>query len=579
MTAVLDRAADHLPPAYQWVMHQPNGLRFHDFFCGAGGSSLGLTGAGYELAMGLNHWQRAIETHAHNFRDAAHECADVQAYDLRKMPRAEVLWASPICTEASPAGGTTKSWQPDLFDEEEGSVAKPGMERTRVTFYEVLRAAELWSYEAILVENVPEVATRWVLFDHWVQGMCLLGYDVQYVSVSAAHVGGPNNPHAPQWRDRLYLVFTRTGAPRPDVDPRPLAWCPDCQQDVNALQSWKKPGRRIGKYRAQYTYVCPRRECRHTTVEPYVAPAASIIDWTNLGQRIGDRKSRRKDGLPLAPKTLDRIRTGLEMFGQPITAEVAGNTYERPGSGYVRAWPAQQAPLTAQTTTSTKALASVPDVCPECIRPESAHNPHCSAAPTPARTTPAADGLVCPPLLVEHRRNGEARPAHGEPSSTITAGGNHHSLVQAPDDAFYVKNHGGNARPRDMVRPVRSPLGAMTTKDPTSLVIPFRRGMKPHRVDQPAGAMTTRAQHGLAHLGIDLYDCLFRMLTPEEHLAAQRFHASYVVLGNASERTMQAGNAVASNVAQWLGAAVAAALTSTPRRRPTSRGRAAARVT
>jgi hypothetical protein len=62
--------------------------------------------------------------------------------------------------------------------------------------------------------------------------------------VSAAHVGGGTNEHAPQWRDRLYLVFTRKGAPLPDVEPRPLAWCEACGADVHALQSWKRPGRR-----------------------------------------------------------------------------------------------------------------------------------------------------------------------------------------------------------------------------------------------------------------------------------------------------------------------------------------------
>jgi DNA (cytosine-5)-methyltransferase 1 len=100
------------------------------------------------------------------------------------------------------------------------------------------------------------------------------------------------------------------------------------------------------------------------------------------------------------------------------------------------------------------------------------------------------------------------------------------------------------------------------TRDHTSLVIPFRRGARPHPVEATAlSTVATREQHGLlGELGIDIADCRFRMLTPEEHLAAQRFHRSYVVLGNKGERTMQAGNAVASNVAQWLGAAVAAAL-------------------
>jgi DNA (cytosine-5)-methyltransferase 1 len=50
------------------------------------------------------------------------------------------------------------------------------------------------------------------------------------------------------------------------------------------------------------------------------------------------------------------------------------------------------------------------------------------------------------------------------------------------------------------------------------------------------------------------------MLKPREHLRAQRFPDSYVVTGNKGEQTMQAGNAVSANVAQWLGSRVAAVL-------------------
>ncbi|HEX3649759.1 MAG TPA: DNA cytosine methyltransferase, partial [Pseudonocardiaceae bacterium] len=46
------------------------GLTFTDIFCGAGGSSIGLTAAGFELRLAANHWARAIETHAANFHDA-----------------------------------------------------------------------------------------------------------------------------------------------------------------------------------------------------------------------------------------------------------------------------------------------------------------------------------------------------------------------------------------------------------------------------------------------------------------------------------------------------------------------------
>lgn len=550
----IERAADAMPAAYAWQMHRSNGLRYHDWFCGAGGSSLGMTGAGMSLALAANHWSRAIETHAANFPTAEHLHADLTHYDLRLAPPAEVLWASPICTEASPAGGRRRQRaqeELELF----GPVARPGMERTRATFWEVIRSTELWRYEAVIVENVVDVATEWGLFDYWLQGMGVLGYQVQFVSVSAAHIGADNNPHAPQWRDRLFMVFTKAGAPLPDVEPRPLARCFTCDLDVHAVQSWKKPGRRIGKYRQQYTYVCPRSECRHTVVEPYVLPAASAIDWTDLGTRVGDRPR------PLAAKTRARIEAGLRMFAQPITAEVAGNTFERrPG---VRTWPAYEAPLTTQTTTSTKGLA-----CPPMTVPAGGtwrDEPSPVDVPMGARTTRETDALVCPPFVAELRGGRSVARSIDDPLATVTAGGRHHGLT-VPPGAFYVKNYGGNAQPRDLARSVGEPLGTITVRDSTSLVIPFRRGAKPYPAgDGPLSTVATREQHGLTQLGIEVDDCLFRMLTPEEHLAAQRFHREYVVTGNKGERTMQAGNAVPANVAQWLGAAVAAALCGTGR--------------
>src|ERR1022692_4866472 len=74
---------------------------FTDIFCGAGGSSIGLTEAGLEQRLAANHWQRAIDTHAANFPGAEHLCADVNNYDFRRLPRTQILWASPICTEGS----------------------------------------------------------------------------------------------------------------------------------------------------------------------------------------------------------------------------------------------------------------------------------------------------------------------------------------------------------------------------------------------------------------------------------------------------------------------------------------------
>lgn len=137
------------------------------------------------------------------------------------------------------------------------------------------------------------------------------------------------------------------------------------------------------------------------------------------------------------------------------------------------------------------------------------------------------------------------------PLGTVTAGGNHHGLV-VPDNAFVTRHYGGHDASKS--RPVTHPLGAITaTGGNHSLVIPYRRGAKPHRADnQPISTVATREQHGLMQPAFAIEDCRFRMLTPREHLAAQRFPTTYIVLGNSGEQTMQAGNAVSSNVAQML---------------------------
>ena len=532
-----------------------------DFFCGMGGSSTGLVRAGFEVKVAANHWDRAITTHSANHPTTENLCADISAIDLRYLPRTQILWASPICTEISPAGGTkNRSAQKDLF-EDYGHVPTAAFERTRVTFWEVIRAAEIFRYPIVIIENVVEAAA-WELFDTWLAGMSALGYEPQFVSVSAAHIGDDTNPHAPQWRDRLYIVLHLKGVRRPDVEPRPAAWCQHCSHDVPALQWWKRPGRRIGKYGAQYIYVCP--EGGHGRVEPYVAPASTAIDWTNLGTRIGDRIKK------LAPSTMLRIRTGLDMLeagafsfttsptetmttpekfvmsinhagtdprafdpdtrpmpaetakrGEALLVAAAGNTYDAASkgetAGYVRAWPAAGAPMPGQATTAQQALVTM------------------------------------------LRANGRTRSTD-EPLPTFSTGRNHGLTI--PPGSFITKNHAGYATGGSHLnKPVTDPIATMRASGTHSLVIPFRKGSKPYPADaDPLSTMATRDQHAILQPHIDVDDCYFRMLQPREAANAQAFPQDYIIHGNQGEQQMQAGNAAPVNVAAWLGAAARAAL-------------------
>lgn len=487
-------------------------LTFTDIFCGAGGSSTGLVAAGMELKLAANHSKVAISTHAANHRNAEHICADINNYDMRRLPPTDVLWGSPICTEISPAGGRRRTNSHRHHAQEAlleyGPVESAAWERTRATAYDIIRATEVHRYKAVLCENVVEFAVDWELFTWWFNGMERLGYNGQVVSVSAAHIGYDNNEAAPQWRDRVYMVFTLKGIPLPDLEPRPLAWCQECQADVHAVQSWRDtPQTRlhgnIGKYREQYDYRCENTACRHSIVEPYINPASSIIDWSDLGDRIGDRAK------PLAASTMKRIAAGLVKFpdrSSVVTVNHSGHDG--------RVFPADAAPLPARSTKIGDGLL---------VPCGGGWNTTASPTSAPMRTRTANpkgfEALVATstPFIVEYRNHADAS-AVTNPLATVTSGGNHHALVVPYRNVA--------------VKATEDPFHTMSTVDSAAPVGP----------------------------AVDANDCWFRMVQPSEQLYSQRFPRDYIVHGTKGEQTMQAGNAVAVNVAQWVGERVMAVL-------------------
>ena len=91
-----------------------------DLFCGAGGASTGLSRAadraGRKLRLtAVNHWDRAVETHAKNHPAADHHCLNLLTLDpLKAVPggRLDLLIAAPECTHHSNArGGKPRSDQ------------------------------------------------------------------------------------------------------------------------------------------------------------------------------------------------------------------------------------------------------------------------------------------------------------------------------------------------------------------------------------------------------------------------------------------------------------------------------------
>lgn len=541
-----------------------------DLFCGAGGSMQGAVAVpGVRGVIAANHWQMAIETHAANFPDLAHDCADISQVRPQRYPYTDILWASPECTNHSQAKGAKRATlQSDLFGD---TLPDEAAERSRATMWDVPRFCETHRYRAVIVENVVDAA-RWVMWPAWLQAMELLGYRHRTVWLNSMHAPAQAAPRAPQSRDRLYVVFWRAGDRAPDVEPRPLAWCDTCEQDVRAVQSWKRPDVRWGRYRSQYVYRCPRQECRHAVVEPYADPAASAIDWTLAGQRIGDRDK------PLSAKTLARIRAGLERYARPLTFEARGNTYVRTGADgrprYARAWPVDQPTATLHTTESRALVVPSGGTWNETATTV--------GEPLRTRTSRETDALVVP---VEGREHVDARPA-SIPARTQTArlqdalvvpyygsttaaqGADEPLPTQPTRDrfgvAFVAELRGGGSDARD----VREPLATVTASGNHHMLVRNNSsrgdgGEMCTPATEPARTITTKGHQSIVGWPDQLpevEDCTFRMLEPREIQAAMAFERTYRVLGNRREQVRQLGNGVTPPAAEFLIRAVVAAL-------------------
>jgi DNA (cytosine-5)-methyltransferase 1 len=463
-----------------------------DQFCGAGGSSTGAKMVeGVEVQLAMNHWDLAIETHNTNHPNTTHVLADISQVDPRRYPTTDILITSPECTNHSLSKGKRRKnlgqlplWGDSLID--------PAEERSRATMWDVPRFAEYHNYRFIIVENVVD-ARYWRLFDAWIHAMQLLDYDFEIVYLNSMFA-----QPTPQSRDRMYVVFWKSGNQKPDLSIQPEAYCESCEQTVNAIQVWKND-RRWGRYEQQYIYHCPNCDIR---VEPYRYPAYTAIDWSLEAPRIGDRDR------PLKPRTLERIEYGLKKYTQPVTV-LLSHTHAGPRRAY-----AISDTYPTQTTRQTLGLAIPPFLMHYYTR-TNAHSP--VDEPVPTVTGDPRFALICPPFLTSvNYFDGHVRLVDEVFPTQTTA-----IKIGLTVPPFLASYYG-----TDNVRAVDEPMATLTTVDRHALI-------------EPSGTLRVE-------------DCGFRMIQPHEIQAAMAFPQEYKILGNKRQQVKQLGNAVTPPVMQIL---------------------------
>lgn len=477
-------------------------LHAADLFCGAGGFTTGAEASGrVRVVLAINHWRTAIYTHQQNHPNVRHLCARIEHVDARtdgSLPDLDLILASPECTHHSIARG-----------------GRPVSDQKRAQPFALLDWIDAKRPKWVCVENVrefrdwgplvnagtaskphwrPDTKHKGETFSAWMKAIEAIGYRVDHQLLNAADYGAHTS------RTRLFILACRS-----DIKARTIPW----PEPSHSREQWR--------------------------------PAHEIIDWSRPCPSIFARKR------PLADKTLRRIEIGLEKFVGPYVVKLNNNQ----DAEYIGD------PVSTITTSGAHHAIAVPFQFKAMGRNAGATNRVTSPLPTivAARENHA---IVIPYLSQFHNgSDGERRNYSLESPVPTLDTQNRYGLVSP---YLLAVNHGGDD---DRSRSIDDPLATLTTKTGHSLVVPFITKYygtgTSTSVDEPLDTVTTKDRFGLAMASLlrtmaelQVIDIGFRMLEPDELVAAQGFPSGYYLHGTKADQVRQVGNAVCPPVAEAI---------------------------
>lgn len=165
-----------------------------DLFCGAGGLSYGFQKAGFNILVGIDNDEKALETFEKNHDGSKTICGDITelSYENDIKPligdkRIDIIVGGPPCQGMSLSG-------PRKFDDPRNKL-----------YLTYIRLVDEIRPKAFVIENVPGLVSLFggQIKDSIIEKFTKMGYSIQYKILCASDYGVPQN------RKRVVFVGTR----------------------------------------------------------------------------------------------------------------------------------------------------------------------------------------------------------------------------------------------------------------------------------------------------------------------------------------------------------------------------------
>lgn len=438
-------------------------IKAADAFCGCGGATTGFELKADQfgldhVSIAVNHWDIAIDTMSANHPKVKAVRADMMTLLPSEVLRGQLdfFWASPSCTHHSRAkGGRPREnqlrSQPELL--------YPWIDYGRPKFIVIENVPEFVEWGPLNAKNMPIKKMKGKFFIHFIEGIKLRGYDVDWRVVCCADYGDATT------RKRLFIKAVRHGCGK-------IEW-PEPTHAENPQEDLF--GTKLKKWRAI-------REC---------------LDFDDIGRSVFNRPK------PLAEKTMRRIADGMRKYCgidlQPFLVKMYGtgksNNIDKPiraqtcvrkdyictpfvvdhtNNGKARS---VDKPIPAQTTKDHVSL-----ITPMVLGQQGGAECRPVDKPVPTIATSGAIRLITP-FVVDNANGGIIRGAD-EPMNTVTVKDQHMGVFPMLEDGRIIDIFIRMLKPKEL---------AAAHSFPADYVLTGNRGQQIKQIGNSVPVLTAAA--------------------------------------------------------------------------------------